>query len=326
MAGIVQDPSQLPAVASQRVVDPVLELVGWKMEPLMLKRLKWYLVEGILEWVALALTIHMAELHLSAPAAVQRLALMPWVVVTFRVCWAIGLLVGYCSIRGVDVQTAIKRLSCVHRRGCWSCSQVMFVASSCALMVWYLILLFFVAPFNCNPAEGPAAMFILIIIALCIIAHWVLYRDFVRNYVDQANEFDLNQTRLIYNMYRKREIQLAKHGALVAAAHIGPDAAPAAPSPSTLCAVCLEDFQKEDIVSQLPCGHIFHPTCAHRWMCENWRCPLRCALNENPRRERPVGATVAEAQPAQEERRAADPELGIVPSAAGHVVERALRY
>jgi len=45
-----------------------------------------------------------------------------------------------------------------------------------------------------------------------------------------------------------------------------------------ICVVCLEELKLEDYVCELHCGHIFHPTCAHKWLCEDWRCPFRCAL------------------------------------------------
>lgn len=39
------------------------------------------------------------------------------------------------------------------------------------------------------------------------------------------------------------------------------------------CAVCLEFFQQNQIVTQLPCGDYFHSACIRRWLSEHNSCP-----------------------------------------------------
>ena len=40
------------------------------------------------------------------------------------------------------------------------------------------------------------------------------------------------------------------------------------------CAFCLEDYEAENIVKQLPCEHIFHSLCLSAWLKSNNSCPL----------------------------------------------------
>ncbi|XP_059649954.1 RING-H2 finger protein ATL18-like [Cornus florida] len=43
-----------------------------------------------------------------------------------------------------------------------------------------------------------------------------------------------------------------------------------------VCSICLVEYEKEDVVSQLPkCGHLFHMACIERWLDRNhFTCPL----------------------------------------------------
>jgi len=50
------------------------------------------------------------------------------------------------------------------------------------------------------------------------------------------------------------------------------------------CAICLEDFVPDEMLTELPCKHAFHPLCAARWLTQNasgcvskrQSCPLCC--------------------------------------------------
>ena len=40
------------------------------------------------------------------------------------------------------------------------------------------------------------------------------------------------------------------------------------------CAICLMDFERKEILRQLPCEHFFHPECIQPWLIKNSACPL----------------------------------------------------
>lgn len=40
------------------------------------------------------------------------------------------------------------------------------------------------------------------------------------------------------------------------------------------CPICLSDYEPNDELLQLPCGHMFHPECGETWLVKNDSCPL----------------------------------------------------
>ncbi|XP_036425088.1 RING finger protein 148 [Colossoma macropomum] len=40
------------------------------------------------------------------------------------------------------------------------------------------------------------------------------------------------------------------------------------------CAVCIDSFKRGDIVTTLPCSHLFHKTCIEPWLLEHHTCPM----------------------------------------------------
>jgi len=42
------------------------------------------------------------------------------------------------------------------------------------------------------------------------------------------------------------------------------------------CTVCLDDFEPEETVAELACGHIFHRDCIRTWIETGGNCPFRC--------------------------------------------------
>lgn len=40
------------------------------------------------------------------------------------------------------------------------------------------------------------------------------------------------------------------------------------------CSVCIEEFENDDCITELPCKHIFHTSCIKNWLCrEKVTCP-----------------------------------------------------
>ena len=39
------------------------------------------------------------------------------------------------------------------------------------------------------------------------------------------------------------------------------------------CTICLEEFQHQDKLHKLQCGHRFHPACIQRWLPTHPTCP-----------------------------------------------------
>jgi len=50
------------------------------------------------------------------------------------------------------------------------------------------------------------------------------------------------------------------------------------------CAICLSELQADEIVSHLPCQHVFHAECIRRWFMGgvNIGCPMRCSDSAEP--------------------------------------------
>jgi len=44
------------------------------------------------------------------------------------------------------------------------------------------------------------------------------------------------------------------------------------------CSICLDNFEGEDSVVRLPCGHLFHTDCVVGWLRQTMTCPVRCRL------------------------------------------------
>mmetsp|Transcript_14681 Transcript_14681/g.42772 ORF Transcript_14681/g.42772 Transcript_14681/m.42772 type:complete len:294 (+) Transcript_14681:154-1035(+) len=57
----------------------------------------------------------------------------------------------------------------------------------------------------------------------------------------------------------------------------------------TSCAVCLSDFEWDDGLRRLPCGHHFHMGCIDKWLRRNKVCPLCLRDIEAPPQVPPLG-------------------------------------
>lgn len=47
------------------------------------------------------------------------------------------------------------------------------------------------------------------------------------------------------------------------------------------CPVCMQDFENEELATTLRCFHIFHTSCAHKWLQDHGNCPV-CRVSAVP--------------------------------------------
>jgi len=276
------------------VLDPVLELMGWKAEPLLLRRLAVYIFESAVELAALSFTIYLAEVHLKPAGLFVRLLLLPLHVVIVKFFLSLHLAIGYCRVGRADVLTAISRMSTVHSRSFWSCSAATLTCLSCVLMVWHAIMFLLMTGYSYSNESAFAVRFMLGSSAAFVMINWALWRDFVNHYKDQHEEpEDVKLLYQIFRLHKSKTIRVFTYEDLKRNA----ESAEAAVASS--CVVCLEQFNPTDTVVQLPCGHPFHPTCAHKWILEDWRCPFRCSLDAHKLEEERKRGGVASSQAAR---------------------------
>ncbi|KNC80499.1 hypothetical protein SARC_07141 [Sphaeroforma arctica JP610] len=53
------------------------------------------------------------------------------------------------------------------------------------------------------------------------------------------------------------------------------------PATELECAICLEPYQKNDVIQYLPCFHYFHADCIDNWFSKSLTCPL-CLIELSP--------------------------------------------
>lgn len=41
-----------------------------------------------------------------------------------------------------------------------------------------------------------------------------------------------------------------------------------------VCAICTETVEAHDRISEIPCGHVFHPDCIRKWLAIRPTCPI----------------------------------------------------
>jgi hypothetical protein len=46
------------------------------------------------------------------------------------------------------------------------------------------------------------------------------------------------------------------------------------PEDDAMCAICVCDYQPDERLSTLPCGHHYHQECVERWLYTSLSCPV----------------------------------------------------
>jgi len=44
--------------------------------------------------------------------------------------------------------------------------------------------------------------------------------------------------------------------------------------PDEVCPICIDKFVKNDVMSKLPCNHLFHKDCTKKWLVSHNACPI----------------------------------------------------
>jgi len=179
----------------------------------------------------------------------------------------------------------VQQLGRVHSRSFWLLTSSFFILFSCMLWIWYFILLLITITFEWPmDYHGRKTLCYLLFIEFTMgVVHFRLAFDLGNSTeriktISERSEAPESQLRSLFRMYQSKAVDIVKYGSLLKAAKANSEGEAEAKELESTCAVCLEDFASDDSVSQLPCGHIFHPLCAHKWIREDWRCPYRCRL------------------------------------------------
>lgn len=141
-------------------------------------------------------------------------------------------------------------------------------------MVWHAIVFLLMLCYEHTDDQAMTVRYMLCISAIFVATNWVFWRDFVQNYRDSHDELTfsgLHKLQLICKLYKSKAIRLLRLGEQKEECRLEE-------VPQKVCVVCLEDFSNSEVLAQLPCGHIFHPSCINKWVLEDWRCPFRCLL------------------------------------------------
>eukprot|EP00401_Gymnodinium_catenatum_P079915 CAMPEP_0117524724 /NCGR_PEP_ID=MMETSP0784-20121206/35397_1 /TAXON_ID=39447 /ORGANISM="" /LENGTH=329 /DNA_ID=CAMNT_0005320889 /DNA_START=15 /DNA_END=1004 /DNA_ORIENTATION=- len=324
MPAAQQLPPSRPGAQSDRTsavhavadAEQVQELMGWYAEPLLSRRLGLHIVEGVAEVAALCSCMIMVYQYMPVPALFIRLLIMPVLVVTLKLLWGLRLALAHWSLMcAKDFGTAIRRLGRVHTRDFWTLSAGFFICFSCLLMMWYGILLLLLMSYQSADEEVGVVRYLTLVMAVLAWTNWAFWRDFVNNcdVLEEETRPDRRTLSGLYLMYRRKQIRIVRFGELDATGE-------AVTVDSSTCIICLEHFAAEEDVAQLPCGHIFHPACVHKWIREDWRCPYRCSLEEPPAETAaaatPSGAAAVHAAPPE----AAAAAVEAVDLEAGHIL------
>lgn len=133
-------------MASTATIDPVMALMGWHGEPLLLRRLKYHVAESALEITAIIVCMYLSDKSLQPKGLFIRLLCLPMAMgapanpMQFP-AQPSSAMAGYLRMKSADASTMLRRMGCLHTRSHWSCSVAMFTCFSCLLMVWHAIVL-----------------------------------------------------------------------------------------------------------------------------------------------------------------------------------------
>jgi len=255
---IMESAGTAPTAPSATIMsDPMLELMGWKAEPLLLKRLPLYVVEAGVELLFMAGSMCVSHAFLSPPAAFWRLLIFPFAVGCLRFVWGARLAISYYRIQGVDVRIAINRMGRVHTRSFWSLSIATLTCLSAVLMVWHAIMFLLMTGYAYAPGEAFAVKYVLGTSFFFVIVNWLWWRDVVKHCKDGHEEpDDVRELYAVFRLHKAKTIQMSTFREFETSSQCNAaDASAVAVEDGTLattCAICLEDFAAGGAVAVWP--------------------------------------------------------------------------
>lgn len=253
---------------------PHLEFMGWTAEPQLLDRLLLHWVTAVLELGASCCQVWLTTRLVQRSAMFIYFLAPPLFLLAVKVAWTTWMGVAYLSVRGADYVTAVKRMGVAHSRSFWEVSSPVFSCMSWLLLLWYFLSMVFVMGSSAMRTDRAMAIVFLGTSATFLFIHWAMLIDCAKSGAKEGISYvDELQLEALCRMFRSQEIRLSKFAELARKDGRGSQEI------NGTCSVCLEDFGNKEQVAQLPCGHTFHPGCVHKWLRQDWRCPLRCELS-----------------------------------------------
>jgi len=217
-----------------------------------------------------------------------RFLAIPLFIGVVRVYLAMRLVRCYCQMERADLVTALERIGSSHS-STWLCSAATLAIFAALLAMWHGFWFLLMVFYEGTPDEAAAVAILVGFSLICTLANGCLWWNcakIIQDIPDKPDDVGVLR-RLVDRVRRTRSIRFAQHKQLEAEAEIarvateqrrevpGDEDLPVVLPPES-CVVCLEEFSPDNLLAQLPCGHIFHPMCVHNWLREGDRCPFRC--------------------------------------------------
>lgn len=234
-----------------------LRLMGLLPDTPLLRCLKFYVAEAIVEAFGVILGMHLATVQLQPCRIFMGLVSLPLLVVCIRAA-------------------ALER--CMDKnRNSWTYYVPVFISLSSFLTVWHSFVCLMMTSFYERSTQAMAARFLMYNSALFAGFNFSIWLHLMWNHLGtkvEAEELDCVRSckiERLCKMYQSDAIGFEPFSDACCRECV---------KETESCTVCLENFHDSEKVARLPCGHVFHPKCINTWILEDWRCPYRCPLEE----------------------------------------------
>lgn len=251
-----------------------LRLMGLLPDTPLLRCLKFYVAEAIVEAFGVILGMHLAKVHLQPCRILMGVVSLPLLIVCLKLLWAAAL------VRCMGASSHC--LDMYKDRNIWTYSVPVFISLSSFLTVWHSIVCLMMTSFYESSIQAIAARFLVYNSALFAGLNFSIWLHLMWNHLGtgvEAEELDCAKRckiERLCKMYQSNAIGFEPFSDACCKECV---------KETEACSVCLENFHDSEKVARLPCGHVFHPRCINKWILEDWRCPYRCPLEEEVRLE-----------------------------------------